>query len=82
MYDAGLFGGSAGLVIVAISGCSGLPLLAVAGAGMLIAGCALTWISVCWMLPASVEFGELRTFRDFAEALSDAIAEPSAPEEG
>jgi hypothetical protein len=75
MYDAGLLGSFFGLVIVAISGCSGLTLLAIIGAAMFVTGWALTWIAACWMLPASVEFGELRTFRDLAQALSHALAD-------
>lgn len=81
-YDAGLLGSFAGLVLFAVSACSGSPLFAVAGAGMFIAGWALTWIAACWMLPTAVEFGELRTFGDFAKALSGGLAEQDASADG
>jgi hypothetical protein len=34
------------------------------------AGYVLTWFAARFIPPASVEFGELRTFRDLARALS------------
>jgi hypothetical protein len=56
---------------VLFAGCCAQSLvLFVVGASIFAASYALTWIAGRWMLPARVEFGRLRTFRDLAGALA------------
>jgi hypothetical protein len=78
VYDAAIWGCLAGMICFLGGACSGLHLLTAAGALVLVVAYPLTWIAARSMLPASVEFGELRTFRDLAAVL----AEGSAPERG
>ena len=70
LFDVGLLGSAAGLVLAGIGGCSGLFVLIAAGVLMYIAGVPLTWIAAR-RLPSSVEFGKLRTFRELAMAIAE-----------
>jgi hypothetical protein len=46
-------------------------LLTVAGVVLFASSYALTWYAARCLLPASVEFGELRTFRDLAIVVAE-----------
>ena len=69
VYDAGSFGIMAGILCLIAGFCSGWNPLGIGGFFLLVVGILLTWVGARFMLPASVEFGELRTFRDLAEAM-------------
>ena len=71
LYDAGLLCYPVGGALAIIGSCSGPSLLMVAGCLMCIASIPLTWIAARCMLPSRVEFGELRTFRDLAKAITE-----------
>jgi hypothetical protein len=67
------------LVCLVVGGCGGAHLLTGLGAVLFASGYALNWYAARCLLPASVEFGELRTFRDLAIVLAEAsLAEPGA----
>jgi hypothetical protein len=66
VYDSAVRGLLLAFVCVLVGGCSGLHALTIAGIGLFVGSYALTWYSARCLLPASVEFGELRTFRDLA----------------
>ena len=70
-YDAAIFGIMAGILCLLVGYCSGSNLFGITGLVVLVAAYALTWVAARVMLPASVEFGELRTFRDMAKALAE-----------
>jgi hypothetical protein len=79
VYDAAIWGLLAALVCVVIGACSAAHLLTALGVVLFASAYALTWYAARCMLPASVEFGELRTFRDLAVVVAGASrAEPSA----
>jgi len=79
VYDAAIWGILAGMLCLAVGACSDLHLLVVGGGLLLVLAYALTWIAATWMLPASVEFGELRTFRDLAIVVAEGSpVEPNA----
>lgn len=65
-YDGALWGLLLALVCLIIGGFAGLHGLTIAGVGLFASSYALAWYSARWLLPASVDFGELRTFRDLA----------------
>jgi hypothetical protein len=66
VYHAAIGGMGVGVLCAMVGLCSGVRLLT-AGGFVLSALCyALTWYAAKCLLPASVEFGELRTFRDLA----------------
>jgi hypothetical protein len=78
VYAAAIWGMFAGLAcfvaglcasLVGLRGCS--LLFTGAGAAVFLVFYSLSWIAACAMLPASVEFGELRTFRDLAMVLAE-----------
>jgi hypothetical protein len=66
VYHAAVWGILVALVCLVVGACSGAHLMTVAGVVLFAAGYALTWYAARCLLPASVEFGELRTFRDLA----------------
>ena len=69
-YDASTCGCVVGMLILIGGYCAGLTLLAIVGGAVFVLAYALTWIAARCLLPSSVEFGNLRTFRDLAVALS------------
>jgi hypothetical protein len=83
IYDAAVWGLLAGIVSIVVGACSGLDLLKLVG-GLVFAGAyAATWIAARGMLPASVEFGGLQTFRDLAVVLAHGgLAAQPSPECG
>lgn len=48
----------------------GVPVLIVLGAIILILSLMLNWLAIGWRLPTSVEFGELKTFRDLSRVIA------------
>lgn len=81
-FDAGLLGllaAAAGAFAALSAGRYGI---AAAGAAAAMTCCGLAWYAASRIRPASVEFGDLRTFRDLAAALAgdggDGGAEPAA----
>jgi hypothetical protein len=70
LYDAALLGSGVGLLAALIGACVS-PWLVAVGAFLFVLGWALTWYAARWRLPASVEFGELRTFRDLAVVVAE-----------
>jgi hypothetical protein len=79
VYDAALWGLLVAMVCLVAGACSGAYLLAAAGAVLFLSLCALIWYAALCLLPSSVEFGELRTFRDLAVVVAEGRpAEPGA----
>jgi hypothetical protein len=70
LYDAAVWGCLIGVIIPILGLCAGSAALALTGAAVFALSYALTWIHAAYLLPSSVEFGDLRTFRDLAVALS------------
>jgi len=71
VYDEATWGVLAGMLCLTIGVCCALPLLTIAG-GLLFALCyAFHWLVVCHLLLARVTFGDLRTFRDLANAIAE-----------
>ena len=71
------------LVCLLVGACSAMHLLTVFSAVLFASVYALTWYAARCLLPASVEFGELRTFRDLAIVLAEGSpAEPDASADG
>jgi hypothetical protein len=66
VYDGALLGSGVGWLAALIGACAGLWWLVAAGAVLFGLGYALTWYASRCLLPASVGFGDLRTFRDLA----------------
>ena len=64
--DAVFWGFPVGALVLIAAACAGSPLLGIAGWTVLGLAYALDWIVAFWLLPSSVEFGSLRTFRDLA----------------
>jgi hypothetical protein len=61
-------------VHVLLAGCCvGSPLVGAAGSAVMLLACAWASISARCLLPSSVEFGSLRTFRDLAVVLSSSV---------
>jgi hypothetical protein len=73
VYNAATWGDLAGLLCLLFGFFSSLHLLTIVGAVLLVLAYLLTWIAAWCLLPASVDFGELRTFRDLAVALSGSV---------
>jgi hypothetical protein len=80
VYDGAGWGLLVALFCLLVGGCSGLHALTIAGVGLFALSYALTWYSARCLLPTSVEFGELRTFRDLAVVVARGSpnAEPGA----
>jgi hypothetical protein len=71
VYDAAILGILVAMLCLVVGACNGFDLLTAAGL-ILFASCyALTWYAARCLLPASVEFGELRTFRDLAVVVAE-----------
>jgi hypothetical protein len=66
VYYTGLWGLLVALACVGIGLCSAAHMFTIAGMVMFAACYALTWYAARRLMPASVEFGKLRTFRDLA----------------
>lgn len=71
VYDTSIWALSVALVCVVIGACSGTHLLTVFGVVLFASAYALMWYAGRCMLPACVEFGELRTFRDLAIVVAE-----------
>jgi hypothetical protein len=71
LYEYGVGGFLAGWLALGVGCCSGLYVLTLAGLPLIAIGCMLTWIVSKYLPPVSVEFGELRTFRDLALVVAD-----------
>jgi hypothetical protein len=79
VYDAAISGMLAGMVCLLVGACSSLHLITIAGVALFAWCYALTWYAARCLLPASVEFGELRTFRDLAIVVAEGKpAEPAS----
>ncbi len=70
IHDAGMWTFVASLPLVLIGWLSGLTILAVLGIPVAASGWLVTWIATKYVRPASVRFGELKTFRDLASVVS------------
>jgi hypothetical protein len=68
--QAATWGLLASLLCLGIGVCGGLPLLGIVGVLLTVLFSVLQWISVTYLLPASVTFGELETFRDLANVIA------------
>ncbi|HZZ77058.1 MAG TPA: hypothetical protein VFE62_00985 [Gemmataceae bacterium] len=75
VYDARLIGFTGGLLTAMIATCVGARLLIVGAIFVAIVCYGLTWIAARYLLPVSVEFGALRTFRDLARVLAGSESE-------
>ncbi|MBI1322718.1 hypothetical protein GC170_05985 [bacterium] len=83
VYDAAIWGILVAVVCLLVGACSGAHLLTVSGVVLFASAYALTWYAARCLLPASVEFGELRTFRDLAVVVAGGSpAEPDAAADG
>ncbi len=83
VYDAAIWGILVALVCLLVGACSGMHLLAAFGVVLVPSVYAFTWYAARCLLPASVEFGELRTFRDLAIVVAEGSpAEPDAAADG
>jgi hypothetical protein len=70
VYDAAIWGAAIGMVALIGGCCAGSPLLGVTGGSIVVVAYALAWTAALRLLPASVEFGSLGTFRDLSVAIS------------
>jgi hypothetical protein len=70
VYDGATLAFLIGLPVLIAGACFGSAALAAAGGAVTVAAYSLTWLAARFLLPSSVEFGDLRTFRDLAVALS------------
>ena len=66
IYHIATKGILAGILCLLIGRWIGMPVLTIGGVFLFALSYALTWFAARCLLPASVEFGELRTFRDLA----------------
>ena len=81
VYEAAILGLWVAGVSLVVGACTGVNLLTVAGGVLFASSYALHWYAAKCLLPASVEFGELQTFRELAIVVSEAsTAEPGAAE--
>jgi hypothetical protein len=71
VYDAALLGILVAMLCFLVGVCSGLHVLTIAGALLFASGYALIWYAARCLQPASVQFGELRTFRDLAVVVAE-----------
>lgn len=79
VYDSAIWGILAGLGCLLAGAGIGDHLLMVVGVVLFATCYALTWYAARNVLPARVQFGELRTFRDLAMVVADGrLAEPSS----
>ena len=59
-----------GLLLLVAGRCAGSAWVAVAGLVLLVGAWVLTWVAARHIPPASVTFGDLRTFRNLARVLA------------
>jgi hypothetical protein len=79
VYDAAMWGNLVGMVCFLVGASSDLHMLTAVGAVVFASCYGLTWYAARCLLPASVEFGELRTFRELAVVVAEGSpAEPGA----
>lgn len=78
VYDAAIWGIHVAAVCLLVGACGGVHLLTVIGVVLFASAYALTWYAARCLLPASVEFGELRTFRDLAIVVANGSPAESA----
>ena len=71
VYDAAMRGFLPGILCLLIGLCGGWPPLSIVGFLLLASSLALSWFATSFLLPASVEFGEIRTFRDLAVVVAE-----------
>jgi hypothetical protein len=71
VYDAAIWGLPLALLCLVAGPCTGLPWLTIFGVLSFATIYAFIWFAARCLLPASVEFGELRTFRDLARAMTE-----------
>ena len=71
VYDAAMRGFLPGILCLLIGLCGGWPPLSIVGFLLLASSLALSWFATSFLLPASVEFGEIRTFRDLAIVVAE-----------
>lgn len=83
LYEAASCALVAGALCLVVGPCIGLPLLTARGGFLFVLAYSLIWIAKRLILPASVEFGRLRTFRDLALVIAEGNpAEPDAASGG
>ncbi len=70
VHDAAVLGIVIGAVGLLAGNCAGLPVVTIAGGVLYVSSFAATWIAARYLLPASVEFGNLMTFRDLAKLIA------------
>jgi hypothetical protein len=71
VLDVAIWGALAGYLCALVGACCGVPMLSWAAVVLWVASYALAWYASHYLLPASVEFGELRTFRDLAIVVAE-----------
>lgn len=71
VYDIGMAGIIVAMACMLIGECGGVHLLTFLGAVMLASCYAVTWYATQYLLPSSVEFGQLQTFRDLAIVVAE-----------
>lgn len=69
VYSAAVLGILLGMAWLVIGIYSELLLFTIIGTLLIVFCYAMTWVAAYIMLPSSVTFGELRTFRDLAEVI-------------
>jgi hypothetical protein len=83
VYDAAIWGILGATVCMIVGACSGMHVLTAFGVLSFALAYALTWYAALCRLPASVEFGELRTFRDLAIVVAEGSpVKPDAAADG
>jgi hypothetical protein len=78
IYDAGVWGMLAGLACLIVGGCgwmfsSVMIAIAAVGGSLFLISYGIVSFAARHVLPASVEFGDLKTFRDLSRAISAAL---------
>ncbi len=71
VQDVAGWGSLAGFLCLLIGGFSGWSPLSIAAGLLLASSLALGWFATSFLLPSSVEFGEIRTFRDLAVVVAE-----------
>jgi hypothetical protein len=70
VYDAGIYSILVGMLCLLL-GVFGQSSLTIVGVVLYALGYALTWFAAVYLGPASVDFGEMQTFRDLAVAIGE-----------
>lgn len=71
VYDVACWLGTAGRLSVAAGRFAGWPFVVIGGCLVFVLAWAAAWIAARWVLPSSVEFPGLETFRDLARVIAD-----------